>query len=279
MLVVAAGTIWSVAGPLVRAIEAADVWQILFFKSLWMTVTLGGAFLVRHRAGSMVVLRASGRWVLIGGLCIAGGSSGWILSITTTTVANTLLLQAAGPFVAALLAWAVLGERTGASTWVAMTVAMAGVAVMVGDGALDGRLFGNVAGLGAVIAFGGFAVSLRAARLFDMTPALCLGGFIAMAVAAGMADDLAIGLYDHALCFVMGSLETGLGLMLFTIGARYVPAGELVLLSLIEVFLGPLIVWAIFGEVPALGTLAGGALIIAAIAGQARRALGRGAPG
>ncbi|MGH6720045.1 MAG: DMT family transporter, partial [Alphaproteobacteria bacterium] len=190
-------------------------------------------------------------------------------------VANTLLLQAATPMVAALLAFALLRERVARATWAAMVVALMGVAVMVGDGALDGRLFGNVAGLGAVLSFAAFAVVLRAGRDADLTAALCLGGLIAAAVAAVMADDLSLTGRDHALTFLMGAVETGLGLILFTLGARYVPAGELVLLTMVEVFFGPLLVWWLFGEVPALGTLAGGALVVVAVGGQAITGLRR----
>jgi drug/metabolite transporter (DMT)-like permease len=275
LLVVAAGAIWSVAGPMVRAVDEAEVWQVLFYKSFWMIAALGGGFVMRHRGASLATLAAGGRWILIGGLCMTLSTTGWILSITTTSVANTLLLQAAGPMAAALIAWALLGERTTTATWFAMALALAGVAVMVGDGALDGRLFGNLAGVVAMVAFGGFAVTLRAARGADMTPAMCVGGALAMVVSAVMARDLAMNAWDHGLCFLMGTFETGLGLWLFTAGARHVPAGELVLLAMIEVFLGPLIVWALFGEVPALGSLAGGALVVIAIAGPALRALRR----
>lgn len=275
-LVLAAGTLWSVAGPLVRAVEHADVWQILFFKSLWMVVTLTLAMAARHRGRLIAEALAGGRWTLIGGVCLGGSSTFWILSITSTTVANTLLVQAATPLIAALMAWAVLGERVARSTRVAMALALAGVGVMVGDGALDGRLFGNVAAILAVLCFAGFAVALRGGRAGDMTASLCLGGLIAMAVAWIAAGDLAVSPRDHGLCFLMGSIETGLGLLLFALGSRWVPAGELVLLAMVEVFLGPLIVWLIFAEVPSAGTLIGGALVIAAIVGQAIVVLRRG---
>ena len=274
-LVIAAGTLWSVAGPLVRAIEHAGVWQVLFYKSLWMVVTLGAAMIVRYRRRALGMALAGGRWTAIAGLCLAGSSTFWILSITSTTVANTLLVQAATPLVAAMMAWLILGERVDRSTRGAMAVALAGVVVMVGDGALDGRAFGNVAAIAAVLCFAAFAVALRAGRGADMTAALCLGGLLAMAVAWPLAGTLDMDARDHALCFAMGSLETGLGLWLFTLGSRWVPAGELVLLAMVEVFVGPLIVWWLFGEVPSVGTLAGGALVVAAIVGQAIVALRR----
>jgi len=275
-MVLGAGMIWSVAGPLVRAVDTASVWPILFYKSLWMVVTLGLAMAVRHRRRLWAELIGGWRWTLAGGVCLAGSSTFWILSITNTTVANTLLVQAATPLVAALMAWVLLGEWVARSTRLAMGVALAGVGIMVGDGALDHRLFGNVAAILAVICFAAFSVSLRAGRAGDMTASLCLGGLIAMTISATCATDgLAISLHDHVVCFIMGSVETGLGLLMYTIGARHVPAAELALLVMAEVFFGPLLTWLLFGETPSAGTLLGGVLVITAIAAEAVQALRR----
>ncbi|MSP81341.1 MAG: DMT family transporter [Alphaproteobacteria bacterium] len=268
VLVLGAGLIWSTSGPLIRGIEAADVWQILFFKMLWFHVALTVLLVLRYRQMVIRVLFDNIRWTTLAALCLVVSNVGWILSITTTTVANTLLLQAATPFFAAMLAWVALKERSGRSTWIAMGVAIAGIAVMIGDGAVDGRLFGNVAAIVATLGFAAFAVVLRAGRMADSTTALWLCSAIAFGVAGVMAGDFDVTLRDHVLCFVMGAPETGVGLILFTMGARLVPAAELVLLTLIETALGPLFVWLLFAEVPSAGTLAGGTLVIAAIVGQ-----------
>jgi drug/metabolite transporter (DMT)-like permease len=267
--VLGAGAIWSTSGPLIRAIEGADVWQVLFFKMLWFHATLTAVLIVRHRREVWRVAAANLRWTVLAALCLVVSNVGWILSVTTTTVANTLLLQAASPLAAALLARAFLGERVGRATALAMAVAVGGIVVMIGDGALGGRLFGNVAGVVAMLGFSAFAVALRAGRMADSTTSLWLGSAIAVAIAWAMAPDLDLSLRDHVLCFLMGAPETGLGLILFTLGARHVPAAELMLLTLIEIALGPLFVWVLFAEVPAAGTLAGGTLIVAAILGQA----------
>ena len=63
---------------------------------------------------------------------------------------------------------------------------------------------------------------------------------------------------------------------MFTLGARHVPAVELALLSMSELVLAPLWVWLAVGEVPSAFTLAGGAIVMTAIALPG--ALGRPAP-
>ncbi len=267
LLVLGAGLIWSTSGPLIRAVEAATVWQVLFYKMFWLFVMLVGLLAYRHRGAFVRVLLGNAGWTLLAAICLVVSNVGWILSVTSTSVANTLLLQAAAPLVAALLARALLGERLVGATMIAMAFALTGIAIMIGEGALDGRLFGNVAGVIAMVGFAAFAVTLRAGRMADATTALLLGALIATAIGAVMADDLGLGLYDHVLCFLMGAIETGIGLVLFTVGARYVPAGELMLLTMIEIGLGPLFVWLLYAEVPSAGTLLGGGLVVAAIVG------------
>ncbi|MGH6719956.1 MAG: EamA family transporter, partial [Alphaproteobacteria bacterium] len=100
-LVLGAGFLWSSAGPLVRAVERADVWQILFYKSLWMTAAVFVWLAWRYRRTLATVVRRGGRLTLLGALFLTGANVGWLLSITNTSVANTLLLQAATPMVAA----------------------------------------------------------------------------------------------------------------------------------------------------------------------------------
>jgi len=277
-LVALAGVFWSLAGPLVRAIEAADSWRILFYRSLTLALTLLLVLLFRHRGRALAEFRRVGPTAVVGGAFLAVAFTGFVFSITTTTVANTLFVLSVSPFVAALLARMALGEPIRRATWVAMLAAMSGVALMVADGVRAGALFGNAMALVAVFGFSVFAVSLRRGRDADMLPAACLAGVLSAVAAAFLADTLAISGRDLALCAVMGVVQLGIGMTLFTIGSRSVAAAELALLSLTEVVLGPLLVWLGYGEVPSVATLAGGAIVLAAIVGRALTGMRRRPP-
>lgn len=84
---------------------------------------------------------------------------------------------------------------------------------------------------------------------------------------AGLSFQLST--HDVLLCALLGCVQVGLGLILFTVGSRYIPAGELALLSLTEVVLGPVWVWLGVGEVPTSLTLLGGVIVLSAIVAQA----------
>ena len=82
-------------------------------------------------------------------------------------------------------------------------------------------------------------------------------------------QGLAIGWWNFGLCFIMGAVQLTLGLILFTIGSRSVPAAQLALIALVEPTLSPLWAWLASGELPPIWTFIGGAVIVAAIVIQA----------
>jgi len=134
-------------------------------------------------------------------------------------------------------------------------------------------LVGSLLALGASLSFAVFNVLLRRGRANDMMPCVVIAGLVAAAIAAPMAlaapGGLALGARDLALCIAMGTVQVGFGLTVFTIGARHVSAVELALLSMSELVLAPLWVWLAVDEVPSVYTLAGGAILMTAIAFQA----------
>ncbi len=273
MLVLSAGVFWSIAGLLVRLMESASEWQILMYRSLALCLTLSLYLALRPGSGLLRSFRAAGRGAALAGLFLSGGFANWIFAMTHTTIANALFLLSASTFMAALLARFVLGERVKLSTIVFMLIATAGIAVMVAEGIAVGTLVGNLCGLGAALAFAAFAVTLRRGKAVDMTPAVCWAGIWGTLIGAAMISTSALSFSvtpnDLALCSVMGIVQVGLGLILFTAGSRYLPAAELTLLSLTEVVLGPIWVWLGVGEIPSLLTVVGGAVVLGAVAGQA----------
>jgi drug/metabolite transporter (DMT)-like permease len=282
ILVLVAGAGMSLGGLFIRSIEAADEWQILFWRSIGLAAALLLLIAFRSKGKLAAAFRGAGRAALLAGLCLAAGFTCFIFSMTHTTVANTLFLLSAGPFIAAILARLLLGEAVRQATWIAMGAAALGVAVMVGDGVAAGDPFGDLTALGAATGFAGYAVALRGGRGADMMPATCLAGLIGvliagLAIAAG-SSGFAVTAPDLALCLVYGALAIGGSLAIYTVGSRHVPAAELMLLALTEVVLGPIWVWLAFSERPSLPTLGGGAILLLAITGQALSGMRRRPP-
>lgn len=269
-LCLAAGLVWSLGGVLVRSIEDADVWQISFWRSGTMALTGLLVVAVRYRAAIVAPFRGLGWSGLAAGLFIGLANISFILALTTTTVANTLFILAAQPFLVALMARVLLRERVTSSTWGAMVLAALGVAVMVGGSLVAADLFGTAMAVACAIAFSLFVVALRAGRAQDRMPVVTLAGLFVMIVGLAVSGgDVMVPLQDILICVVMGSVQVTVGLMMFIAGARLLPGGQVTLLSQLEVVLGPLWVFLAFAEVPSGATLVGGALVLVAVVGQA----------
>jgi drug/metabolite transporter (DMT)-like permease len=66
--------------------------------------------------------------------------------------------------------------------------------------------------------------------------------------------------------FLFGTVQFGLGLVLLTLGSRLIPATENALITTLETPLAVAWVWICFGEAPSGTSLAGGAIVMAAVA-------------
>jgi len=258
--------------------EAATGGQTLFYRSLTFFIVLTAFLVFRHRRRVVRAFVAVGRPGLLVALGLGLGSTCYVFALLLTTVANALFLISIAPFMTAVLGWFVLRERVRPATWLTMTAALAGVALMILNGIQTGRLLGNLVALGTPIGFAIMLVALRRAANRDMIPAICLAGLVGAGFGFAMSDTLVISRHDLALCLFLGVVQYTGGFVLITIGARYLPAAEVALLSLAEIVLAPIWVWIGVGEVPTLLTLAGGGIVLTAVSAQALAGL-RSPPG
>jgi drug/metabolite transporter (DMT)-like permease len=256
----------SIAGIVLRLVEDADGWQVLFYRSAALVATLLPFIAWRYGAGAGAAFRAVGRSGLMVAVCLAGAFSLFIFALLETTVANVVFTVGLSPFFAAVFAWVVLREALAQSTLAAMAVSLAGIALMVGDGLASGTLLGNALALGACLCYSAALVAMRKGQAVDMIPAVCLAGLLAAVVAAGMAPSgLAVSGRDLGLAATLGVVQLGFQYILLTFAIRHVPAAEVALIGRASLVVAPIWVWLGVGEVPSALTLAGGAVIFLAI--------------
>lgn len=278
-LVLFAGVLWSSMGLGIRYMEVANVWQILFYRSLALSFFLFLVITFRSGGRPLPAIRKSGAAGAIGGLGLIFAFAGGIYAIQTTNVANAMFLFATAPFIAALLGWFILREEVRKATWIAMAFAVIGISVMVWEGMSLGYVIGNLAAMTSALGFAVFTIALRWRKLNDMMPTVLLGGIFAIITSAAICYldgySLDIPLNDITISLALGVFQVGAGLTIYTMGSKAVPAAELALLSMTEVVLGPLWVWMVLGESAGFYTLLGGAILMAAIAGNALSGLRR----
>jgi RarD protein len=215
--------------------------------------------------------RHSGASGLLGACGLVAAFIGFIWSITLTTVANSLFMLATTPFVAAFLGIVFLKEEVRQLTWAAMVIALAGILTMVLEGLEKGNIFGNVIALISATGFAVFSVSLRWRKKTPQFTTIALAGLICvvftMLILFSQNSTIAMPLRNVYLSMLHGFM-VGIGLILFATGAKFLPAAELTLLSMVEVIGGVLWVYLpIFGihEVPSMLTMVGGVIVLFAI--------------
>lgn len=274
VLLVALGALFlSSGGLLIRFVESASDWHIVFYRSIFIALAVSSLVLFRHRGGTVRAFRDVGRAGLVAGVMLGIGNISYILAMRHTTVANALFVISSAPFFTALLGRLVLGERVSRATWTAIICALGGVAVMMSGGMAGGRLLGNLMSLSAALTFAATVIAWRLGKRNDMTPTVAIAALTSGLIGAMLVPDWSISGRDLAVCGVMGLFQATLGFLFMVSGSRHVPAAQLTLLSMIEVVLGPTWVWLVLGEVPALLTLAGGAIVLGAVVAQALVAL------
>ena len=273
LFVFAAGVLWSTVGLFIRLIDEANVWQILLYRSVALSAFLYVVIRLRSGESPLAQARRSGLPAAAAGLALVAAYAGGIYSIQAIPVANALLLFATAPFMTAVLGWIILRERVRRATWVAIFVAVGAIAIMVSGKTSVGSIDGTLAALGSAFGFSVFTVALRWGKSSEMLPAVFLSGLFAIVITSAICVLLGLSFvlspHDGGISMGMGVFQVGAGLVLYTLGSRTLPAAELTLLSLAEVLLGPLWVWIFLGEDASLRTLIGGALLLAAITGNA----------
>ena len=269
-LMIAAGLCWSTGGILVRSTDLRDPWEIVFWRSVFMVIFVAAVLAIQNRGRVVEKVIASGMPGVWSGLALGATFFFFILSVTQTTVANTLVLMSTGPFFAALAGRLFLGEHVPARTWIAIAAALAGVALMFADSLSSGELAGNLLALGVPIAFAANVVLLRRHRAsVDLVPSVLIAGLLSIVVAAPLAWPFTPTVRDLVVLGVMGMAQVGAGCVLMTVASRYLTAGEIGLLGLLETILGPIWVWLGIGERPAPLALAGGAIVLGALLANA----------
>jgi len=274
ILVCASGIVWSFGSTIVRLMEDAQSYRLpyLFYRGFAVCATITLYVFLRDRKGFIANFKRIDRWALAGAFLLMMSMFGFIYALTITTVAITLLMMALAPLFSAIFGYLLLSEKLSRITIINMIIVIFGVLVMAWNVDNSNTIIGALYGMFTAFCFAMYTITIRhnpeTPKL--LTPALSgLMGIIVTFTLVITSDDLSFTIpeINMKLSVFHGSI-VGAGLVLYGLGAKYLPAAELVLLSLLEVVIGIFWAWLpIIGinEVPDLNTLVGGLIILSAI--------------
>ena len=272
-VVLFAGLLWSFGPLVVRYMDQPNLvlWQYLFTRGLTIFCVLNIYLFFLEGKNFYQNYYKIGYSGVIGGLGLGIAMITFIWSITNTTAAITLLCLAAMPFITALLGFLFLKEKISISVWIAIVFASIGIVIMAFDSASLGSINGLIFGLASALGFSIFSVSLRWRKETPKFTTVAAAGLFctlfSFAIITQNDLNFLASSKNEGLFALHGTLVC-LGLILYSIGSKIIPAAELTLLSTTEIIGGIFWVWIpILGinEIPTNNTIIGGFLIFMAI--------------
>ena len=253
----------SFGGLIMRNIEVANAWQIIFYRSLFFSISISLILIFQYRFIFFKNIKQIGYPGLLGAIFYTIANIMFVHAFANTTVANALFTLSSIPFLTALLAYYVLNENLSMRTVIIMLTAFLGIVIMIGEGLALGQVYGNLMALVTAFSFSCFAITLRKFRNVDMLPTLLVAGLFILFITFIISyDALKLPIRDLFLCFLWGGILSGFVNYIFIYATRYLYASSVTFFMLFEFALGPFWVFIFLNETVSINTLYGGMLVM-----------------
>ena len=255
----------SFGGLIVKSFEGATLWQILFWRSFFFTLTVLAFLIISYKKDTFKSFYVSGLPGFFGGIILSFGFCGYVFAMYNTTVANTNFIISLQILFLAIFGYFFLKEKISVITLISIFLAMTGVLLMVGNSLSPGELSGNLAAFSMPIVFAILIIIIRKYPNVDMVPAQFVAGVSSCLVGFLLSTKLMISPNDIFLGFLAGFFQVGFGFIFITIGARTTPSAIVGVIMLSESVLGPIWAFLFVSERPSLFGIIGGAIILFAV--------------
>ena len=255
----------SFGGLIVKSFEGANLWQILFWRSLFFIIIVTIFLFITYKKNFFTSFKKAGVPGLIGGIVLSSGFCGYVFAMYNTTVANTNFIIQTQTIFLAIFGYFFLKEKISKITLASIILAISGIFLMVGNSLSPGQMTGNIAAFIMPISFAFLILIIRKYPQIDMVPIQLIAGILAMIIGYLMSVKIQISIHDIFLGFLAGFFQLGFGFILITIGARTTPSAMVGIIMLTEAVFGPLWAWLFINENPPFIVLIGGSIVIFAV--------------
>ena len=255
----------SFGGLIVKSFEGATLWQILFWRSLFFSLTVLTFLIFSYKKNTLKAFKDSGLPGFLGGIILSFGFCGYVFAMYNTTVANANFIIQTQTIFLAIFGYFFLKEKISAITLTSIVLAISGIFLMVGSSLSPGQMVGNLAAFVMPISFAVLILVVRKYPNVDMVPAQFIAGVFALIIGFLMSGKILISPHDIFLGFLAGFMQLGFGFIFITIGAQRTPSAMVGIIMLTEAVLGPLWAWIFINEQPPFIVLIGGSIVILAV--------------
>ena len=197
----------SFGGLIVKSFEGATLWQILFWRSIFFSITVLVFLIISYKKKTFKVFKESGLPGFIGGIILSFGFCGYVFAMYNTTVANTNFIISLQILFLAIFGYFFLKEKISVVTLTSIILAIAGVLLMVGNSLTPGEFSGNLAAFSMPITFAVLIIIVRKFPTVDMVPAQFIAGVCCCFIGYFLSTKIMISPHDIFLGFLAGTFH------------------------------------------------------------------------
>tara|TARA_Y100000741_G_scaffold209202_1_gene159336 strand:- start:212 stop:1072 length:861 start_codon:yes stop_codon:yes gene_type:complete len=255
----------SFGGLIVKSFEGANLWQILFWRSIFFSIVVLVFLTISHKKNFLRSIYKVGLPGFLGGIVLSFGYAGYVFAMYNTTVANANFIIQTQTIFLAIFGYIFLKEKISKLTLASIFLAFFGIFLMLGSSLTPGQMIGNIAAFVMPISFAVLILTVRKYPSVDMIPLQLIAGIGAIIIGYLFSTTIIISSHDIFLGFIAGFFQVGLGFIFITIGAKTTPSALVGIIMLTEAVLGPLWAWLFISETPPLVVLVGGTIVLSAV--------------
>ena len=255
----------SFGGLIVKSFEGANLWQILFWRSIFFSIVVLFFLFLNYKKNFFNSIYKIGLPGFFGGIVLSCGYAGYVFAMYNTTVANANFIIQTQTIFLAIFGYIFLKEKISILTVASIFLAFSGIFLMLGGSLTSGQMIGNIAAFIMPISFAVLILTVRKYPNVDMIPLQLIAGIGAIILGYLFSSQITVSTHDIFLGFIAGFFQVGLGFIFITIGAKTTPSALVGIIMLTEAILGPLWAWLFINETPPLVVLAGGSIVLLAV--------------
>ena len=258
--IVTAGILTISFDALLVRLAAVDGWNVAFWRGLLMAMAMYLFGKCHSDAG--VKNAPDHKVVWFAGATLSMSSLSLVLAFTLTKVANVVVILSSAPLFTAILSHIFMNEKCPFRTWLSILVCIGGVLWVMSGSLGNINYIGDLLAVVCALFIGVYLTLFRRYPAMSMTRVIIRGGLLLAFLTLPIATPFQLPWSSYGWLVIMGLIQMPLGLVLMTIGTRYLPAAEVSLFLILETIMAPIWVWLILGEVPPATTFVGGGAIL-----------------
>ena len=259
------GFFLSWGGLIIRSFETNDMWQILLIRSFFFIIALIIFLVFSYKKDTIEIIKKSGFPAIVAGLFLSLSFVAYVAAMSMTTVANVVFIISTQTIFLAIFGYLFLKEKISSKGFLAITLALLGMIIMVGNSIGQGTLLGNIISFAIPINFTILVMIIRKHPNLDMVPAIFYSGIFSGIYGLFLASSFTFSSNDILMGFFLGVPQLAFGFICVTIGTKTTKSVTVGLLMLLETIFAPIWVWIFLNEVPPLSVFIGGGVIISAV--------------